>query len=65
MQNQVSIQTAIGSKKAKLNVNVSIQTAHINTFEEINTLQTFNVNSMVNIVSNDYPNDEWIPIYIA
>ena len=65
MPNQVSIQIAIGSKKAKLNVNVSIQTAHMNTFEEINTLQTFNVNSMVNNVSNDYPHDEWFSIYIA
>ena len=65
MPNQVSIQIAIGSKKAKLNVSVSIQTAHINTFEEINTLKTFNVNSMVNNVSIDYPNDEWFSIYIA
>ena len=65
MPYQVSIQIAIGSKKAKLNVNVSIQTAHINTFEEINTLKTFNVNSMVNNVSIDYPNDEWFSIYIA
>ena len=43
MPNQVSIQIAIGSKKAKLNVNVNIQTAHINTFEKVNTLQTFNL----------------------
>ena len=38
---QSSIQTTVGIESAKLNINVSCQTGHIYTAEEIHTLPNF------------------------